>query len=83
MISVMFAVFLLAATAPPWEARVYSFDYVPATVENGDTLWGLTSKHNQGLGTDSLVAMTISYNRLNNSGIQPGQVIYIPVRVRP
>lgn len=82
MIAAALGLFLLAATAPLREAPVYSYNFVPAVIENGDTLWGLTARHNQGLDSSGLIALTVSYNHLNNTSIQPGQVVYIPVRVR-
>jgi hypothetical protein len=83
MCALICAVFLLAAAALPWEMPFYSYNYVPAVVEQGDTLWSLTAKYNQDRDFGSLIPLTVSYNRLNNTNIQAGQIIYIPVRVRP
>ncbi len=53
--------------------------YERIVVQPGDTLWGLAS----GI-TDSdpniLVSQTINFNKLKNDYIQPGQVIYMPVK---
>ncbi|MDR1070521.1 MAG: LysM peptidoglycan-binding domain-containing protein [Gracilibacteraceae bacterium] len=73
----------LLAVSAPQQGTVYSYDFVPALVESGDTLWALTAKHNQGLDSGALIALAVNYNQLNNTNIQPGQIIYIPVRARP
>jgi hypothetical protein len=83
MVGLMFAVFLLAASALPWETPFYSYNFVPAVVAQGDTLWSLTAKYNQNRDFGSLIPLTVSYNRLNNTNIQAGQLLYIPVRIRP
>jgi len=57
------------------------FAYKRITVQKGDTLWGLTAKVNDSMDTAHLINKTIKYNHLSSTYIQPGQVIYIPVRL--
>ncbi|MDR1322634.1 MAG: LysM peptidoglycan-binding domain-containing protein [Gracilibacteraceae bacterium] len=73
----------LLAVSAPQQGAGHSYDFVPALVESGDTLWALTAKHNQGLDSDALIALAVNYNQLNNTNIQAGQIVYIPVRARP
>jgi nucleoid-associated protein YgaU len=57
------------------------FAYERITVQKGDTLWGLAAKVNADNDINSLVHKTIQYNKLSSTYIQPGQVIYIPVKL--
>jgi nucleoid-associated protein YgaU len=58
-----------------------NFTYEQVTVQKGDTLWGLAAKSNDDVDTNTLVSRTIKYNNLKSTYIQPGQVIYVPVRL--
>jgi LysM repeat protein len=57
-----------------------SFTYEKVTVQKGDTLWTLAAQINQNIDTGSLVRMMMKYNNLHSTYIQPGQVIYVPVK---
>ncbi len=56
------------------------FSYKRIIVQKGDTLWELASQVNQSVEINTLVHKTIAYNNLSSTYIQPGQVIYIPVK---
>lgn len=55
--------------------------YQRVIVQNGDTLWGLAAKINHNNDINNLVDKTIKYNNLRSTFIQPGQEIYVPVRL--
>jgi LysM repeat protein len=63
-------------------AQTSDFTYKRIIVEKGDTLWGLTSKANHSTDTSALVHKTMQYNNLSTTYIQPGQVIYVPVKMQ-
>ncbi|NLP44355.1 MAG: LysM peptidoglycan-binding domain-containing protein [Peptococcaceae bacterium] len=54
-------------------------DYQRVVVREGDTLWSLVKKLSNEINTQIVVEETIKFNNLNNTYIQPGQVIYIPL----
>lgn len=54
--------------------------YHRVVVQPGDTLWSLASNSSTAQDTGLLVYKTMEYNNLNSTYIQPGQVIYIPVK---
>ena len=56
------------------------YQYEPITVQKGDTLWSLAARHNHVTDINVLVNKTIKYNNLSSTYIQPGQVLYIPIR---
>jgi uncharacterized protein YqhQ len=59
------------------------FTYQEVIVQPGDTLWELTVKSNQNadIQVQILVSEAMKYNNLPNTYIQPGQILYIPVRL--
>lgn len=54
-------------------------EYVQVTVQPGDTLWELALE-NSNTNPNKTINNIITYNKLKNSYIEPGQVLYIPVR---
>lgn len=56
-------------------------DYVPVTVQSGDTAWNLVTEHNQGAQMDvrDLLAFMEDRNAVSVANIQAGQTLYIPV----
>lgn len=66
---------------------IYSFTVYPeityqrVIVQEGDTLWGLAAQISEHGNLNSVVNTTMKYNNLSNSYIQPGQVLYVPIRL--
>jgi cell division protein YceG involved in septum cleavage len=54
--------------------------YKAITIQQGDTLWELAAESNYSSDISALVDKTMRYNNLRSTYIEPGQVIYIPVR---
>jgi len=54
--------------------------YERIIVRQGDTLWGIAAQVNTSIDVNALVYKTMKYNNLSSTYIQPGQVIYVPVR---
>lgn len=78
---VFLAVFLLAVIQSFHSPKSVDFSYERITVQKGDTLWELAAKIDKNSDINTLVNRTMKYNNLRNTYIQPGQVIYIPVRL--
>jgi len=53
--------------------------YQRVIVQEGDTIWGLVKRINNQANTHIIIEETIKLNNLNNTYLQPGQVIYIPL----
>jgi len=53
--------------------------YQRVIVQEGDTIWGLVKRINNQENTYIIIEETIKLNNLNNTYLQPGQVIYIPL----
>jgi hypothetical protein len=65
----------------PNSIQPIDFTYEQITVQKGDTLWGLAAKTNSDIDTNALVSRTMRYNNLRSTYIQPGQVIYVAVKL--
>jgi len=59
-------------------ARVESLTFRPQVVQSGDTLWTLAEKSGIGIDTRTLVLKMMDYNKLADTNIRIGQVIYTP-----
>lgn len=76
--------FLVFLSIPLFQDMIVSgkinYTYKPFTVQRGDTIWELAGKAN-GRVDHYLINKTLTYNNLCSDNIEPGQVIYIPVRL--
>lgn len=61
-------------------AKLGDYTYEQVIVQQGDTLWELAARTNENTDTHTVVSRTMQYNNLSNTYIQPGQVLYIPVK---
>lgn len=53
--------------------------YTEVTVERGDSLWSLSSRHKpEHLDTRDYIEMVVSLNDLNSAVLFPGQVLKMP-----
>ncbi|UWG95504.1 LysM peptidoglycan-binding domain-containing protein [Dehalobacter sp. DCM] len=86
LIAIIFLIIMIAvplvstanSTVPDKSATLY---YKAVTVQQGDTLWGLTAESNNVTNINELVTKTMKYNSLHSTYIEPGQVIYVAVRI--
>ncbi len=69
------------SSALPAKPIAFDYNYEPVVIQKGDTLWSLAAQHNSGGDINQLVHKTMKYNNLANAFIEPGQIIYIAVRV--
>ena len=59
--------------------QVESLTFQPQIVQSGDTLWSLAENSGLHIDTRTLVLKIMEYNRLADTTIQTGQVIYTPI----
>lgn len=56
-----------------------SIEWIPVTVETGDTLWNFAQgTHIPEIDTRTIVKKIIEYNSLNSPLIRAGEILYIP-----
>ncbi|NLI91681.1 MAG: LysM peptidoglycan-binding domain-containing protein [Peptococcaceae bacterium] len=86
-VSLIFLVFILTSffclslgNTPHQIIKITGVTYERVTVQKGDTLWELAAKVNHDGDINAVVYKTMKYNNLQSSCIQPGQVIYLPVK---
>lgn len=72
------SIFSLLGNIVPEKGNTITYHRV--IVQQGDTLWALAANSNTGADINRLVNKTMEYNNLSSTFIQPGQVIYVPVR---
>ena len=80
----LITLFLLFTCLDPFSTpNSPEFTYKEVIVQPGDTLWELAARSNQHYGdqVQIIVRETMKYNNLTNTYIQPGQILYIPVRL--
>ncbi|HHY26001.1 MAG TPA: LysM peptidoglycan-binding domain-containing protein [Desulfitobacterium dehalogenans] len=60
-------------------SRVEELVFQPQIVQSGDTLWSLAENSGLQIDTRTLVLKIMEYNKLTDTTIQTGQVIYTPI----
>lgn len=56
-------------------------EYITVQIENGDSLWNLSeeykSKHR--MTNDGFIAWVVRENQLDNTELQPGEILILPI----